>query len=122
MTNSLSQRPRLKLPSSGILKYYKNIDLKARLWQLGIDPLERFKTTFCIANAQYQWIVIPFGIIVAPSLFQRSMTKTYEPILHRTLIYLDDMLLFSKERKKKRNTRLSFNSLYISQDNIVSCF
>ena len=39
----------------------------------------------------------PFGIKVAPSLFQKAMTKIFEPILENTLVYVDDILLFSKD-------------------------
>ena len=40
---------------------------------------------------------MPFGLKVAPSLFQKAMTKIFEPILHHTLVYIDDILLFSKD-------------------------
>ena len=38
-----------------------------------------------------------FGLKVAPSLFQKAMIKIFEPILHHELIYIDDVLLFSKD-------------------------
>ena len=48
-------------------------------------------------NGHYQWTVMPFGLKVVPSLFQKAMTKIFEPILHHTLVYIDDILLFSKD-------------------------
>ena len=36
-------------------------------------------------------------ITPAPSLFQKAMTKIFEPILENTLVYIDDILLFSKD-------------------------
>ena len=54
-------------------------------------------TAFCIPNAHYQWKVMSFGLKVAPSLFQKGMIKMFEPILHHTLVYIDDVLLFSKD-------------------------
>ncbi|WVY94485.1 hypothetical protein V8G54_033573 [Vigna mungo] len=76
---------------------FSKFDLKSGFWQIGIDPSERHKTTFCIPNAQYQWTVLPFGLKVAPSLFQKAMTKIFEPILENAIIYIDDILLFSKD-------------------------
>lgn len=33
--------------------------------------------------------------MVASSLFQKAITKIFGPILHSTLIYIDDILLYS---------------------------
>jgi len=76
---------------------FSKFDLKSGFWQLGIDLVDRYKTAFCIPNAQYQWTVMPFGLKVAPSLFQKTMTKIFEPILDRAIIYIDDILLFSQD-------------------------
>ena len=76
---------------------FSKFDLKSGFWQLGLKPEDRYKTAFCIPNAQYQWTVLPFGLKVAPSLFQKAMTKIFEPILENTLVYIDDILLFSKD-------------------------
>ncbi|KAH9680134.1 hypothetical protein KPL71_026431 [Citrus sinensis] len=76
-------------------KIFSKFDLKSGFWQLGIDPAERYKTTFCIPNAHYQWTVLPFGLKTAPSIFQRAMTQIFQPLLHHTLVYIDDLLLFS---------------------------
>jgi len=40
----------------------------------------------------FEWKVMPFG----PSEFQKVITKIFEPILDKALIYIDDILLFSK--------------------------
>lgn len=51
-----------------------NFDMKSEFWQLGIDPKDRYKTAFCIPNAQHQWTILPFGLkVVAPSLFQMAL-------------------------------------------------
>ncbi|RDX83586.1 hypothetical protein CR513_35475, partial [Mucuna pruriens] len=75
---------------------FSKFDLKSGFWQLGIDLADRHKTTFCIPNAQYQWTVLPFGLKVAPSLFQKVMTRIFEPLLEHAIIYIDDILLFSR--------------------------
>ncbi|RDY09252.1 hypothetical protein CR513_06399, partial [Mucuna pruriens] len=92
--------PILKASSLPVLLKKSNIfskfDLKYGFWKLGIDPADKHKTTFCIPNAQYQWTVLPFGLKVAPSLFQKAMTRIFEPLLEHAIIYINDIQLFSK--------------------------
>ncbi|KAK0573432.1 hypothetical protein LWI29_007951 [Acer saccharum] len=58
---------------------------------------ERYKTTFCFPNAQYQWTILHFGLKTTPSLFQKAVTRIFHPLLHSALIYIDDILLFSPD-------------------------
>ncbi|KAL0292776.1 UNVERIFIED_CONTAM: polyprotein [Sesamum calycinum] len=92
--------PKTKVLFSYLAKaqIFSKFDLKSGFWQLGIDPNDRYKTAFCLPNAQYQWTVMPFGLKVAPSLFQKAMIKIFEPILHTTLIYIDDILLYTQDQ------------------------
>ncbi|XP_024042650.1 uncharacterized protein LOC112099525 [Citrus clementina] len=100
--NQFLQDDKFPLPrKNSIFTYLQNarifskFDLKYGFWQLGIDPAERYKTAFCIPNAHYQWTVLPFGLKTAPSIFQNAMTQIFQPLLHHTLVYIDDLLLFS---------------------------
>ncbi|KAL3643586.1 hypothetical protein CASFOL_014401 [Castilleja foliolosa] len=83
-----------KLPKARI---FSKFDLKAGFCQLGIKPEDRPKTGFCIPDHHFHWKVIPFGLKVAPSLFQKAMTKIFELILQNALVYIDDILLFSPD-------------------------
>ena len=76
-------------------KIFSKFNLKAGFWQLGISPSDRPKTTFYIPNAHYQWTVMPFGLKVAPSMFQKAMVKIFSLNLHHGLVYIDNILLFS---------------------------
>ncbi|KAH9801941.1 hypothetical protein KPL71_001211 [Citrus sinensis] len=89
-------------------RIFSKFDLKAVFWQLGISPVDRHKTAFCIPDAHYQWTVMPFGLIVALSLFQKAMTKIFSPILHHALIYIDDILLFSSDHESHHKLLLDF--------------
>nr|KYP46018.1 polyprotein [Cajanus cajan] len=89
-------------------KIFSKFDLKSGFWQLGVDPSERHKTAFCIPNAQYQWTVLPFGLKVAPSLFQKAITKILEPLLDNAIIYIDDILLFSKDMESHKKLLSQF--------------
>ncbi len=52
-----------------------------------------------------------FGLKVAPSLFQKAMVRIFEPILHSALIYIDDILLFSKDSSTHKQLLAQFHSL-----------
>lgn len=43
---------------------------------------------------------LAFGLKIAPSLFQKAMVRIFEPILSSTLVYIDDILLFSETFEK----------------------
>ncbi|KAH9698127.1 hypothetical protein KPL71_023895 [Citrus sinensis] len=94
-------------PSSGA-RIFSKFDLKAGFWQLGISPVDCHKTAFCIPDAHYQWTVMPFGLKVAPSLFQKAMKKIFSPILHHVLVYIDDILLFSSDHESHQKLLLDF--------------
>ncbi|KAK9186437.1 hypothetical protein WN944_020772 [Citrus x changshan-huyou] len=89
-------------------RIFSKFDLKAGFWQLGISPVDRHKTAFCIPDAHYQWTIMPFGLKVAPSLFQKAMTKIFSPILHHALVYIDDILLFSSDHESHQKLLLDF--------------
>ncbi|KAH9649287.1 hypothetical protein KPL70_025929 [Citrus sinensis] len=89
-------------------RIFSKFDLKAGFWQLGISPVDRHKTAFCIPDAHYQWTVMPFGLKVTPSLFQKAMTKIFSPILHHALVYIDDILLFSSDHESHQKLLLDF--------------
>jgi hypothetical protein len=42
---------------------------------------------------------MPFGLKVTSSLFQKAIIKVFEPMLQFTLIYIDDVLLFSQDEE-----------------------
>ena len=100
-------------------RIFSKFDLKAGFWQLRISPVDRHKTAFCIPDAHYQWIVMSFGLKVAPSLFQKAMTKIFSPILHRALVYIDDILLFFSDHESHQKLLLDFFHIVQAHE---SCF
>ncbi|GAA0148334.1 hypothetical protein LIER_07807 [Lithospermum erythrorhizon] len=92
-------------------KIFSKFDLKAGFWQLGIKPEDRPKTGFCIPDHHLHWEVIPFGVKIASSLFQKAMTKIFEPLLPNALIYIDDILLFSSDPSSHSKLLLKFHDI-----------
>ena len=101
-------------------KVFSKFDLKVGFWQLGIHPEERYKTVFCILVHHYQWTVMPFGLKNAPSQFQKAMVMLFQPLLTNALIYVDDILLFSKDAESHEKLLIDFYNLVKSQGIILS--
>ncbi|GJW68064.1 putative zinc finger, CCHC-type containing protein [Tanacetum coccineum] len=96
-------------------------DLKSGFWQLGIKPEDRPKIVFCIPDHHYQWKVMPFGFKKnAPSAFQKSMITIFEPILTNTLVYIDDILLFSPDEQSHAELLSKFYSLVSKYEIMLS--
>ena len=51
---------------------------------------------------------MPFGLKVAPSLFQKAMVKIFSPILHHALVFIDDILLFSTNHQTHQKLLSNF--------------
>lgn len=75
---------------------FSTFDLKPGFWQLKINEEKRHVIGFYYSNHHCQWMVMPFNLKTVPSWFQKAITRIFHPILESTLIYIDDILLFSK--------------------------
>ena len=101
-------------------KVFSKFNLKAGFWQLSIHPKERYQTAFCIPDHHYQWIVMPFGLKNAPSQIQKAMVMLFQPLLANALIYVDDILLFSKDEESHAKLLTEFYNLVKSQGIMLS--
>ncbi len=55
------------------------------------------KTAFRTPFGLYQWKVLSFGLTNAPATFQAMMNDVFREVLGKyVLVYLDDILVFSK--------------------------
>jgi hypothetical protein len=75
---------------------FSTIDLKSGYWQVCIPPEDRPKTAFSTSKGHFQWVRAPFGFCNMPSIFQRMMTRLLQDCSAFTLVYLDDIVIFSK--------------------------
>ena len=55
------------------------------------------KTAFVTPIGNYHYKVVPFGLKNAGSIYQRMMTRMFEPQLGKSIeVYIDDMVVKSK--------------------------
>ena len=66
--------------------------------QIALTPEDREKTAFISPDANYHYIVMPFGLKNARATYQRMMTRMFRDKIGRTVdLYIDDMVVKSKQ-------------------------
>ena len=74
---------------------FSKFDMKSGFWQIQIKSEGRYKTTFTVPFGNYEWNVMPFGLKNAPSEFQNMMNNIFNYYLEFSIVYIDDVLIFS---------------------------
>ena len=65
--------------------------------QIPLAPNDQEKTAFVTPTGNYHYKVMPFGLKNVRSIYQRIMTKIFEPQLGKNIeVYIDDMVVKSK--------------------------
>lgn len=72
------------------------MDLAAGYWQVSLRKIDREKAAFITPDGLYQPRVMPFGLCNAPGTFQRLMNAILRGVKSFCLVYLDDIIIFSK--------------------------
>lgn len=103
---------------------YSKFDMKSGFWQIQIAEKDKYKTAFNVPFGQYEWNVMPFGLKNAPSEFQNIMNNIFNPYSNMSIVYIDDVLIFSEDIEshfKHLNTFLKIikhNGLVVSSKKI----
>ncbi len=70
---------------------------------------DKQKTAFTCRYGTYQFTVMPFGLMTAPSTVQRMMPSVFFYLLDEgVLCYLDDLLIYSKTVKEHKILQIKF--------------
>ena len=78
-------------------KYFTSMDLLQGFFQMPLIYSDRPKTAFKTTAGLYQFRVVSMGLSNSPSVFQRMMNTIFQKHLNKkVLIYMDDILIFSK--------------------------
>ncbi|CAF4389122.1 unnamed protein product [Rotaria magnacalcarata] len=75
---------------------FSKLDLKSGFYQISINNADKEKTAFVTPFGLYQFNVLPMGLKNSPPTFQKVMTDTLKNCRNYSLVYLDDIIIFSK--------------------------
>ena len=76
--------------------YFSKLDLKSGFYQIPINETDKKKTVFITPFGLYQFNVLPMGLKNSPPTFQKVMTDILKSCRPFCLVYLDDIVVFSK--------------------------
>ena len=78
------------------------MDLKSGFWQVQMDEESRQYTAFTVGSmGVYEFLCMPYGLCNAPATFQHLMQNCLGELnLTYALIYLDDVIIYSKTEKE----------------------
>ena len=68
------------LDQLGESRYFTTLDLKSGYWQVKVHPSCREKTAFITHEGLYEFRVMPFELMNAPTVFQRLMRRVLRDI------------------------------------------
>ena len=83
-------------------RHFSCMDLKSRFWQVQMDEESRQYTAFRVDSmGMYEFLRMPYGLCNAPVTFQHLMQNCLGELnLTVTLIYLDDVIVYSKTEEE----------------------
>ena len=99
---------------------FSKFDLKSGYWQIQINEQDRYKTAFNVPFGQYEWNVMPFGLKNAPSEFQNIMNDIFNPFSNFIIVYIDDILVFSKDIESHFKHLEIFEKIIIDNGLVIS--
>jgi len=77
-------------------RVFTKLDLASGYQQVRVHSDDCHKTTFIVLDGFYEYKVIPFGLANAPATFMCMMHKILHPHRRNVIVYLDDVLIFSR--------------------------
>jgi len=90
------------LAQLGEAKFFTCLDLKSGYWQVKMDENDKEKTAFACHRGLFQFLVMPFGLCNAPSVFMLLMNIVLQGLEDFACAYLDDVIIFSRTAEEHR--------------------
>eukprot|EP00922_Rhytidocystis_sp_ex-Travisia-forbesii_P070268 GHVS01104994.1.p1 GENE.GHVS01104994.1~~GHVS01104994.1.p1 ORF type:complete len:377 (+),score=8.18 GHVS01104994.1:430-1560(+) len=101
--NGITKKDRFPMPRMDDLRdqikgaqIFSKIDIAKGYWNVRMAVEDREKTAFKTNDGLFEWTCMPFGLCNAPSTFQHHMQRVLPGGGQYTVVYLDDILVYSK--------------------------
>ncbi|KAF8754939.1 hypothetical protein RHS01_05438 [Rhizoctonia solani] len=95
-------------------KVFTKLDLHWGYNNVQVKEGDKWKTAFRTKYGLYKSLVMTFGLTNAPAAFQHFMNKLFKDLLDVcVIIYLDDILIYSKDDALHTHTFMSLDKLKI---------
>ena len=94
-------------------QWFSSLDLTSGYWQMQVKEEDRPKTAFSTHRGQFQWTVMPFGLINGPASFMRLMNLALSGLTWtHCLTYLNDIIVWAPTFEEHiHRLRLVFNRI-----------
>ena len=80
---------------------FSKIDLRFGYHEILVKPEDVQKIAFRSRYEHYEYVVMPFGVTNAPTVFMDYMNQIFRPYLDKfVMVFIDDILIYSKNREE----------------------
>ncbi|KAL0182494.1 hypothetical protein M9458_021869, partial [Cirrhinus mrigala] len=104
-------------------RIFSKLDLRCAYNLVRIREGDEWKTAFVTPTGHYEYLVMPYGLVNAPSVFQNFIHEVLREFLHKfVVVYIDDILIYSRSEAEHHHhdaevlQRLRDHQLYLKAE------
>ncbi|KAK3556266.1 hypothetical protein QTP70_007071 [Hemibagrus guttatus] len=76
---------------------FTKLDLRSVYYLIQLRDGDEWKTAFIMPTGHYEYLIMPYGLVNAPSVFQDFIHEVLREFLHKfVLVYIDNILIYSR--------------------------